>query len=184
MLLYDGWQFMNAFPMTIEIRPSLVYDTALKFCPQNTSIFALNNHTGFTATSGCLLDWSPCLMTLAKFSTAILSIKLSKSGDVTVACCASGSSKVWNTATGTELLSTPGGLGRYTLFTLISSDGTRIFEEAQSIVEIWDVETGKILDSLPVRHAGQGGKKRLICAALAGDDDTVVFGFRDGMLQI
>ncbi|KAJ6506227.1 hypothetical protein C8R47DRAFT_1241369 [Mycena vitilis] len=181
LVIYDGWRFAKAFSKTIASRPSLIYEIALRFCPKNTSISAMFIEPGVKIVSACLREWSPSLMTLVGGIMSISSLVLSPSGDILTASVDSAT-KIWKTSTGVEIFSTPSGY-RSAVSSLLSSNGKRLVEAMYLCsICIWDVDAGKILTTFPVRDAGP--RQKLLCAALAADDVTVVCGFEDGMVQI
>ncbi|KAF7332967.1 YVTN repeat-like/Quino protein amine dehydrogenase [Mycena venus] len=184
-LLYDAWRFSMAFSKTIETDPSLVYETALRFCPKSTSIPAMFIHDeDVTVVSASLRDgWSPCLMTLAGLPMEIASLSLSNSGNTIAGGCINGTLKVWNVKSGTEIFTTPthpdntmSGI----VSTLLSSDGRRLFcGLLRGNIRVLDVTTGKFRSTFNVES-----KSKLICAALAADDHTLICGYRDGLIQL
>ncbi|KAF7332962.1 YVTN repeat-like/Quino protein amine dehydrogenase [Mycena venus] len=184
-LLYDAWRFSMAFSKTIETDPSLVYETALRFCPKSTSIPAMFTHDeDVTVVSASLRDgWSPCLMTLAGLPMEIASLSLSRSGDTLAAGCINGTLKVWNTSSGTEIFATqthPDDSTSGIVSTLLSSDGKRLFYGLlRGDINVLDITTGKVVSAFNVQ-----GKSKLYCVALAADDCTIICGFRDGLVQI
>ncbi|KAJ6506221.1 quinon protein alcohol dehydrogenase-like superfamily [Mycena vitilis] len=185
-LLYDACRFLKAFAKTIERRPSAVYDTALQFCPKNSSISAIfNRDPKIILTSGCLREWSPCLMTLVTVGVMpVQTLMFSKFGE-TLAGCVDGATKIWKADAGTEFFSTPA--SRWVVSSLLSSDGKRLIEvTSKGGVCVWDVEAGAMVATfqIPICDDDQRPKRRLACAALAADDHTFVCGFKDGMVQV
>ncbi|KAJ6596120.1 hypothetical protein DFH09DRAFT_1305031 [Mycena vulgaris] len=190
-LLYDGWRFAKAFSKTIESGPSLVYKTALPFCPKNTAISTMfNRDPAVSVVSGCLQHWSPSLMTLSGCSMQVATLSVSKSGDTIAAGCVDGHLKVWNARLGSEIFTIEGAethvVDTYGLiYAQFTSDGTRLLcGMLKGDIYLLDADTGNIRTTLNVRDGGYGKKTKLYCVGLAPDDRTVVCGFQDGMIQI
>ncbi|KAJ6499803.1 quinon protein alcohol dehydrogenase-like superfamily [Mycena vulgaris] len=190
-MLYDGWRFVKTFSKTIESDPSLVYTTALPFCPKNAGISTMfNRDPAVSVVSGCLQHWSPSLMTLSGCSMQVATLSVSKSGDAIAAGCVDGHLKVWNARLGSEIFTIEGAethvVDTYGLiYTQFTSDGTRLLcGMLKGDIYLLDADTGNIRTTLNVRDGGYGKKTKLYCVGLAPDDRTVVCGFQDGMIQI
>ncbi|KAJ6506216.1 quinon protein alcohol dehydrogenase-like superfamily [Mycena vitilis] len=185
-LLYDACRFLKAFAKTIERRPSAVYDTALQFCPKNSSISAIfNRDPKIILTSGCLREWSPCLMTLVTVGVMPVQTLMFSNFGETLAGCVDGATKIWKADAGTEIFSTPA--SRWVVSSLLRSDGKRLIEvTSKGGVCVWDVEAGAMVATFQILICDddQRSKRRLACAALAADDHTFVCGFKDGMVQV
>ncbi|KAJ7499980.1 hypothetical protein FB451DRAFT_1430700 [Mycena latifolia] len=190
-MLYDGWRFVKAFSKTIENDPSLVYETALQFCPKNTTISVMfNQDQAVSVVGGSLQHWSPSLMTLTECSMQVATLTISKSGDAIVAGCVDGTVNVWNATLGTEIFAIeedpPNALRtRGLIHAQLMADGKRLLcGLLLGELCILDLDTGGIGTAMDIRDVGDDMKIRMNCASLAPDDRTVVCGFEDGKMQL
>ncbi|KAJ6546138.1 hypothetical protein B0H10DRAFT_2385059 [Mycena sp. CBHHK59/15] len=186
-MLYDGWRFVKAFSKTIESHPLLIYQTAVPFCPKQTAISTQFSDQNIAVVSGCLQSWSPSLMTLSGHRMSVNCLAVSNAGDIVATGSRSGTLNLWNTSLGIQTLPPLQGETWGLASISFSSDSTVLFSGvSRGEICVWDVHTGKILQTLHARNGEDllTEKKALTWFAVSGNDSAIVCGFQDGSVQI
>ncbi|KAJ6560688.1 hypothetical protein B0H10DRAFT_1966889 [Mycena sp. CBHHK59/15] len=152
-----------------------------------TAISTQFSDQNIAVVSGCLQSWSPSLMTLSGHRMSVNCLAVSNAGDIVATGSRSGTLNLWNTSLGIQTLPPLQGETWGLASISFSSDSTVLFSGvSRGEICVWDVHTGKILQTLHARNGEDllTEKKALTWFAVSGNDSVIVCGFQDGSVQI
>ncbi|KDQ13032.1 hypothetical protein BOTBODRAFT_175902 [Botryobasidium botryosum FD-172 SS1] len=142
-LVNDSVRFCQLFADIIEEHPLSIYQVALPFAPTESLIYKRFYQEGTLPKvwGDCLTSWPPLLQTLVGHDEYVTSVAYSPDGSRIVSGSHDASVRVWDIATGAEVLPPLRGHDDDVRSVAFSPDGSKILSGGDSI-RIWDAASG------------------------------------------
>ncbi|KDQ13036.1 hypothetical protein BOTBODRAFT_401143 [Botryobasidium botryosum FD-172 SS1] len=142
-LVNDSLRFCQLFAEIIEEHPLSIYQVALPFAPTESLLYKQFYQEGALPKvwGDCLTSWPPMLQTLVGHTGDVISVAYSPDGSRVVSCSSDESVRVWDAATGADVLPPLRGHDGDVRSVTFSPDGLRILSGGDSI-RIWDAASG------------------------------------------
>ena len=124
------------------------------------------------------VDQLRVVRTLSGHTSGVLSVAISRDGQMLVSGSNDGTIKVWKTATG-ELVRTLSGHTGSVFSVVLSADGQQLFSgSADQTIKIWKTATGELVRTL------SGHTSKVTSVVLSADGQTLISGSEDHTIKI